>query len=37
MNQIQLSDQIRWWTRNNEGSFNVDLYIRVCIIKSKQR
>ena len=23
MNKTQLSDQIHWWTRNNNGSFNI--------------
>lgn len=37
VNKAQLSDQIRWWTKNNRGSFNVELYIRICEIKSRQR
>jgi len=37
IHKIELSDQIGWWTRNNSGSFNLELYIRICEIKVKQR
>jgi hypothetical protein len=31
---IRLGDMIKWWTRNNEGNFNVDLYLRIVYVKS---
>jgi len=31
----ELSDSIRWWT--DKGNFNVDLYLRICSIKSSIR
>ncbi len=32
----ELSDMIHWWTKDG-GSFNVDLYIKICVIKAQQR
>lgn len=34
---IELSDMIRFWTKHNQGSFNMKLYIRICCIKSNLR
>jgi hypothetical protein len=34
---IELSDMISFWTKNNNGSFNIKLYTRICCIKSQIR
>lgn len=34
---IELSDMISFWTKNNNGSFNMNLYVRICSIKSQLR
>ncbi len=30
---VQLADSIKWWSRNGDGFFNTDLYIRYCLAK----
>jgi len=32
----ELSDMIRWWRRDG-GSFNTELYIKICVIKAQER
>ncbi len=32
----ELSDMIRWWRRGG-GSFNTELYIKICVIKAQER
>ena len=32
-NAVQLADRIKWWSRNGDGFFNTDLYIRYCLAK----
>lgn len=32
----ELSDMISWWRRDG-GSFNTELYIKICVIKSQLR
>ena len=32
-NAVQLADRIKWWSRNGNGFFNTDLYIRYCLAK----
>ena len=34
---IELSDMISFWTKNNNGHFNVELYIKLCYIKAHIR
>ena len=34
---IELSDMISFWTKNNKGNFNVELYIKLCYIKAHIR
>ena len=34
---IELSDMISFWTKNNNGSFNMNLYVRICCIKARIR
>jgi len=34
---IELSDMISFWTKNNNGNFNMNLYVRICCIKSRIR
>jgi hypothetical protein len=33
--QMTLPECVRWWTKEWRGTFNVDLYMKVCEIKSK--
>ena len=30
---VQLADSIKWWSKDGNGSFNTDLYIRYCLAK----
>lgn len=32
----ELSDMIHWWTKDG-GIFNVDLYIKICVVKAQER
>jgi len=29
----QIADIITWWSRDGDGFFNIDLYIRYCLAK----
>lgn len=33
--QLTLAECVRWWTKERRGSFNVQLYLKICEIKSK--
>ncbi len=30
-----LRDAIKWWTKNNTGHFNSDLYFKILLIRTK--
>ncbi len=33
---IRLGEMIKWWTKNNKGSFNTELYLRVVYVKTME-
>ena len=33
----ELADMISWWTKGWRGTFNEELYIKICRIKAKTR
>ena len=35
-NAVQLADRIKWWSRNGDGFFDTDLYIRYCLAKKER-